>query len=276
MSDIPIFHIASMARSGETMIQYALNQHPDVLTVFNLNKIDFGYNHELARFIMKHDKKTINENSKLLKPYNHSTAKVILMKQGIWEHRYPFDGIVLVRNPLSVYASLKMFDSKIGRSINLHSNWKQYRYPAFIQWLHHIDESIIPNFKNLSPIEQFCLFYNRRMKPLAYLNNPILHYERFVKTPEIYTKLILNIMGLDDKSIERKLNDDLGHGGFDPSKPINDNSILKYKDILTEQECNFIIESTKDTIKLYGYDPIIDSIHINTKFIKNKIIDNHR
>ena len=259
---IPIYHIAGMARSGETMLLHILSKNSSVNIVHNMRKKDRMYEEYFFRYLSKFPNKSINRFYPLALPYKIKKNDVLIIKQGVWEHRYPFFGIILTRNPLSIFSSLREYDSKNG--MNWEYNWKYYRLPRLISWLKDIDKSLIISFKNKSPIEQFCLFYNRRMSSLAKLNHPIIRYEELVLEPEIQIKKICEYFKIDyeEKMLFFDNKNKIGHGKFDPNRSIDTKSIEKYFSYLNANEMDLIIESTRNISNLFGY-----------KFNKNRTLN---
>lgn len=266
---IPIFYIASMARSGETLLLKCLNQHPRLVISHNLNFRDTKYEQELFKVLLNYKEKGINIHNKYLKR-THKVDKnsILIVKQGVWEHKTSFNGFVLVRNPVSVYASLRVYDIK-EHGPDIEQSWKKYRVPRFIAWFKNIDESLIDEFIQLPPIEQFCMFYNRRMLPLSGLGLPIIYYEKFVTKPEKYLKKICNYIGI--KFIKSMLaissaNDiNKYHGNFQPMRHIDTGSLHKYKEIITPDEFKQITFLTKEVTDTFAYEMTWDNISINKK-----------
>lgn len=68
---------------------------------------------KLFKFLKCYKNKYIDINYPILYQFNLKKNSVIIVKQGVWEYRYPFYGIILARNPLAVFSSLKVYDQKI-------------------------------------------------------------------------------------------------------------------------------------------------------------------
>ena len=260
LKEIPIFHIASMARSGETLLLHLLNQHSDTIISHNLNEKDSVVEKKLFNFLMSYEKTNININHKLIQPYCPKTNSVLIVKQGVWEHKYKFKGAILVRNPLDIYTSLRKFDDNKDTT-NRDRNWFNYRVPRFVEWLKNIEPSLIPEFLTLSPIEQFCFFYNRRMGGLLdNTTNLFINYETLVEYPSITLSKICNLAGLRGSGHEllnlyynTNQNKRKGHGHFNPNSLITTSSIENYKDFLSNNEIFYIIDKTKNVAERYGY-----------------------
>lgn len=249
--------MASMARSGETLMLRILAVHPDIKVIHNLNKEDEDNSFKAFQFLKRFKPTSISNKHKLIKPYKLEKNQVILIKQGVWKHKYPFKGFVLSRNPVSIYASLKTYDKKV-EGYNGSNNYWFENENRLKRWLKEIDPSQINISSSKEPIEQFVDFYNLRMGDLANLNLPIIRYEDLVSnTKDTLVSVCLALdIDMDEKLLkshefyERGLE---GHGQNDLSKPIDPSSLNKYKNIVTFEEFNFIKENTLSVHNQYGY-----------------------
>jgi len=264
---IPIFHMASMARSGETLILRTLEAHPQIHISHNLNQVDTKKEAKSYKFFKNFKKKSIRANHPIINNIKLSKNSIIIVKQGTWKHKHPFDGFILSRNPASIYASLRTYDTdELGS--NLDKNWLQNE-KRLIKWLKDIDPKLIDNLLEKKPIEQFCMFYNLRMRNLYKTGLPIIYYEKFVTNPKRELKKILSILNTTyDESILLSHNKyskkDIGHGKNRLDMPINSSSIEKYKSILTKNEFDIIAELTRDTSEYYfKYNMKWDDISIS-------------
>ena len=253
---IKIFHIASMARSGETVLLRTLNAHSKIQVVHNLKKDDDDASEKLFDFLKGYEQEKIKRSHPLLRGIIGKNTKVLLLKQGVWSHKYPFWGVVLSRNPASIYASLKTYDrDELG--IDLEKNWFR-NTERMMRWLKDIDVELQNDFPSLSPVDQFCMFYNARMGHLANLNLPVVHYERFVQQPEMIIKEILKLMRL---SYEEKVmnshaeyeSDERGHGKMNLNRAISVDSLYKYQKYLTRREFDEIADKTQHVHKRLKY-----------------------
>lgn len=252
---VPIFHIASMARSGETMLLHILARHSSVRVVHNMRKHDRLHEKLLFHYLMNYRDQHIPRYHPFLLPCFVKNNDIMIIKQGVWEHAYPFQGIVFARNPLSIFASLKYYG--ISQDEDWKWHWYRFRVPRFIAWLKKMDRSLIKGFADKSPLEQFCIFYTRRMKALAALDQPIIHYEYLVAQPEKYIQMICGFFGIQYEAgmlNPSKLGYENGHGHYDSHREIDQSSIRKYQERLQENEMDFVIENTHATAKLYGYE----------------------
>lgn len=265
--------MASMARSGETVLLRTLQQHSQIHVVHNLRKQDNEFEENLFKHLMQHPKTTIGKFSKHLRSVDIGSDQVLLLKQSVWEHRSSFKGFILARNPLSIFASLKFYDVPKSQM-----NWENYwseNTARFKRWLSDIDPALLSGFENLSAVGQFCKFYNRRMGSLFDLGLPIIYYEKFVIDPETSLRKIMNLFGIswEDTMLFSHTNyakSEEGHGKVDLSKPINSDSICKYNDLLSENELSEILDATREVYELYGYELERSGIKINGESVTLK------
>ncbi len=254
-NSIPIIHVASMARSGETVFLRSLNAHPQIYNLVNLKEKDNEAETQLFRFLQHYEFKQIDRAHPLTENLKLKPNQTLLVKQGVWEHKYPFNGIVLVRNPVSVYASMISYNASSpeefqARKKALTRNCKR--------WLRDIDNQLLDSFDSLNVIEQFCAFYNRRMYPLSQLGLPIVHYEEFCLRPEPYLKKVLSSLSLnyEESVTQSHLNYSAmatGHGLIQLAEPINPKSLNKWQKYISEDEFNVIAALTYNTWNAFGY-----------------------
>lgn len=268
--NIPIYHMASMARSGETLLQRTLRAHPKIHVVHNFYREDSPQEHDLFDYLKRHDSKEISSKDSHLSHLRLTQGQILLLKQSVWEHRFPFNGFILARNPVSIFSSLKTYDQPGD-----FQNWKLYwekNTARFRRWLKDIDPKMLDGFDDLSPIDQFCLFYNRRMNSLADTGLPIVHYENFVKNPASEVLEILHILSLKGEGDLNRAHEhfgigEIGHGKIDLSQPIRTDSIYRYLQFLSPIEIEEIATKTEDTCSRYGFEVTTQGIYINGRLV---------
>ncbi|MCG8325092.1 MAG: hypothetical protein MI673_06205, partial [Thiotrichales bacterium] len=195
----------------------------------------------LFEFLKNWPESTINLDHELIRYMGVRAGDVILLKQGIWEHRHRFNGFILVRNPASVYASLGRYD-RIRTGDNLYARLRNFIAPEnhnrerLLRWMTDIDSDMTEMLSGLNELEQFCAFYNRRMLPLAKLELPVIHYERLVIDPEQVFKQLLDYMQLEYLDLIHNAHEQygeltIGHGKTDLSRPIDDQSLQEYRSL---------------------------------------------
>ena len=82
-----IFHMASMARSGETLMLRILAESDKVVVVHNLEEKDDAEKEKAFNFLKTYSSKKIARYHRYIKPYNLNKNQILLLKQGVWEHK---------------------------------------------------------------------------------------------------------------------------------------------------------------------------------------------
>lgn len=241
-----IIHMASMARSGETLVQRCLSRSPSIVNVHNLNGTDTPKDTNLFNFLKKHEELSISKSNPLV-IHKDSSADFLLLKQGVWNHRFEFNGFILSRNPLSIYSSMKQYEGK----------WNQMEC-RIKKWMVDIDKTSIKKIDNLSPVDQFILLYNKRMGFLSKMDKLIIKYENFVRNPKKECEKICERFNIEysDFMINSHLffkDNMIGHGKINLSKEINTNSLYKYKEFLSQEETEKITNECFFTANKLGH-----------------------
>lgn len=253
---IPIFHIASLARSGETLVQKYLSAHTKIHICHNLYKDDSPQEIALFEHLMTRRSRSIGVRHPRARHLKLKKGDALLIKQGVWNHPHPFNGFILARNPLSVFASLWTYDLK-ERGGSPEMNWV-HNIERMKRWLGKMDRSLLDRFDHLSPEQQFCAFYNHRTDHLASLGLKILRYEDLFNNPEQWLSEACSAMGL---TYEQQMTDahlmflgrKEGHGGNDLSRPLDNRSLGKYQDVLSEEQIRLVSTETRQTASKMGY-----------------------
>ena len=253
-----VFHIASMARSGETVLLRTLAAHPLVRVVHNLTKAETSNSVALFDFMRGFKGRRIERNHALVRSFGLKSGMVLVIKQGVWEHRFPFSGVIMSRNPVSIFASLLNYDTKHESGSCLEDSWRGNR-GRLSRWMQDIEPAMVDQLGDMEPIEQFCAFYNRRMGQLLETGCPFVRYEDFVTTPEDVLKKITAEMHIDyDPGMLSSHKDygegEQGHGKNDLSRPLSQDSLHRYRSVVTQKEFDTIVSLTLDVHKAYGYD----------------------
>lgn len=256
-NDLVIVHMASMARSGETLLQRCFGAHPSVVCAHNVEAEDSAEDNRLFAALRELEATTIRSDHELLKHKGISGETHLLLKQGVWEHRFDFRGFVLCRNPVSIYASLKVYDSR--NKTGYHGHRWSGNHARLLRWMANIDPQLLPQLKSSSPVDQFALFYNRRMGHLGRLGKATIRYEDFVRDPGGSLDGICKAVGIefDDRMIRSHESfglGEVGHGKNDLSSPISDTSITKYQSIVTPREFKVLADRCGETAGLFGYN----------------------
>lgn len=244
----PIFHMASLARSGETMLLKSLTTHPNIKVVHNINAVETPENVSLFSFLRSFEQNEIHFEHPEVKHLNLKPGDIILIKQGVWKHPTTFKGFILARNPASVFYSLMNYDNE---------KWKGAE-KRIKRWSKDMCPEILEHFDEKSSVEQFCLFYNTRMKELLSRGLPIIKYENLVRDKENELRDICILLGVPfQKEIveahKKYRSGEIGHGKNDLGRKIDTSSLEKYKS-LPKEYIDHIMELTQVVTKKLGYE----------------------
>jgi hypothetical protein len=256
-----------MARSGETLLLKILAIHPKVQVVHNLDAIDDFNKEKSFQFLKNYEKKSISKNHQLFLHYNLDKRRILLLKQGVWKHKAPFNGLVLSRNPVSIYSSLKRYDKNLFEYDPINNFWFGNE-ERLNRWSLDIDVTLIQNMKDQDPVVQFCKFYNNRMAQLLELNLEIIRYEDLILDTENTIQKVCDMLNIRMnnkllKSHEYYDPNIVGHGKNVLSKPIDDKSLYKYKENVTIDEISTIKKMCKSVYERYNYSIENNQVNFN-------------
>lgn len=248
--NIKIFHMSSFSRSGETLMLRCLSAHPDIHIVHNLlappePKQDL----KLFHFIRCQENTTVSPEHPRVVAAGASEKKVILIKNAVWEHKFPYHGFVLARNPLSIVQSFKL--QKEG------GNKSSVRKEQYNRWFKGVDPRLLDCVDYRDNIVLLCALYNRKMYALSKLDLPVVRYENFVQDHEKYLRSIIASFGLEwhDDVLTSHLKykeGDYGHGHLPLWRDVHKGSTDKYKE-LPKDILALVHGLTYPTLTAYGY-----------------------
>jgi len=244
--------MASMARSGETMMLSLLNRHSQLQVVHNLRKQDQQYELDLFEHLRTYQPRTIASDHSKVAPYQLQAGQKLILKQGVWEHRFDFEGIVLARNPISIFASLLTYDGPANECGEF--DWAKNEQ-RLTTWMRDIDPSLNESLKNKSPVEQFALFYNRRMGKLFESGRPIFRYEDIVKHPQEQLPKVLGCFDVewDPEMLDPRETAYEGHGKNLLGSPVSQQSLTKYSGVINQETFDQLKSLTVETASQFGY-----------------------
>ncbi len=250
--------MASMARSGETLLLKILGVHEKVAIVHNIDAVDNQDKERAFQYLKQYKDDRISRLDPIVKPYSLKKGQILLLKQGVWQHKHPFNGFILSRNPISIYSSLKSYDKKMPEYDPIENFWFNNN-ERLLRWSKDMDEGLFNSLKGKEPIEQFVTFYNYRMGYLAQLNKSIIRFEDLVNDTEKTIVKVCDIIGIpfspsllqSHNFYEKGL---IGHGQNDLSKPIDKSVLEKYKLNVAEDEFDYIVNNTSEVSSKFGYE----------------------
>lgn len=232
-----ILHLASMARSGETLFLRTFSVHTDVSVVHDLYQENSEAEIRLYELIRSNEPARLHVDDLPFSTWVHGikpTSRFLLIKQGAFSPRQKFHGIGLIRNPLSVFLSLWNYEAKLaGDSLDYstnYRNWLEFRLPRLMQWAETMfgtDAALIA--AKTTPEEQFLMFYKMRLQQIRENVATIIHYEDLTSQPEITIKLACDALGLEFQPHLLYANRFypvglIGHGGTDLGAAIRPDS----------------------------------------------------
>jgi len=255
-----IMHIMSSARSGETLLLRCLAQHPKLHIVHNLFERDTIQALDLFSCLKDWKGLDIAHDHEKVKAAGVSEGSTIILKQGTWEHKSPFKGLILIRNPLASYASLRSYDLS-SKFPNKEQNWKTYGMERLLRWSHDIDPTLASAIEAESePASQFALFFNRRFQGLknGELGLPVFRYEDLCQAPEQTLQAICTVLDIDytpamaESHLAYK-SGVMGHGKMDLSKAISSKSVDAYREKLSEKETQLLNKQLEWFMNKFNY-----------------------
>ncbi|MEM7530234.1 MAG: hypothetical protein AAF416_21715 [Pseudomonadota bacterium] len=246
--------MASCARSGETLMLRMLAAHPEIHVPFDLQAENGPEERAAQTFLMQCTETELARDHPALGGRVPPEARLLLVKQGVWEHPAPFHGFVLARNPVAVIASLLDYDARrpptdtlfpevvtglggrakrLLRRLRPRQQMTRHEDPGWerlLRWQDAIDPGLTPFLNEMPYTDALCAFYTRRMAPLVGLGLPVVCYERLVTEPEREMADLLDHLGLDMVpevlgSHTRYARGSVGHGKIDLSRPVSTASL---------------------------------------------------
>ncbi len=264
--DLDIRFLASCARSGETMVLRHLSAHPQIHVPFDLKANDGPQKAQMLAFFKSVEESRVPREVIPQEAWGDAKTKMILVKQGVWEHPHPFKGAVLARNPLSVIASLLAYDHPgmapvVSRELSAAPKGAEKAAPYWarlLRWQKDIDPSFAPLLLQMDHVEALCAFYTRRMLALVNSGLPVVHYESVVARPEEGFRALLTalelpwhdaVLGADQSYPQGHI----GHGNNDLGRPVDMQSLQRHKEILEPKDRDRILGLTWAAWSALGY-----------------------
>lgn len=248
--NVPVFHMASFSRSGETLLQRCLNAHPNIEVVHQIQAPDSQEDLHLFNYLMYYPQTQIPADHPLLAHRKLQQKSVLVVKNAVWTHSHARQGFTLVRNPFSVVMSAFRDAPDAGQ--------RERQKRQQVRWAREIDPRMRPFMKSDDTLSSFLALYTRKMLQDRRDGLPFLRYEDFVEEPERWLRKILAHLSLDWhdevlKSHEGYPKGAIGHGGIKLDQPIHQGSTNKYKKISPELQSH-IYGLTHEVLFQYGYE----------------------
>lgn len=122
---VRIMHMASIARAGETMISRCLNAHSKLQVLNEITDNETPKAKKLFKKLSRFEGESISVEELKKSGVDIPPGNTIVLKQGTWEHKYPFSGFILTRNPASVYASGLLYYTIRKKMLSSHNQYKE-------------------------------------------------------------------------------------------------------------------------------------------------------
>lgn len=247
--EIPIFHMASFSRSGETLLQRCLNAHPRIEVVHQIREPDSAEDIALFQHLMTRKAQTISIKDPLVAHRKLSENSILLLKNAVWCHSYPRRGFTLVRNPFSIVTSA--FRDAPDPEQAERQKRQQFRWAKGIDPLTRGVQGQDPTLTG------FMILYARKMLQDRLDGLPFVRYEDFVDAPETVLKKIVSHLGLEWSDRVMRSHEDYsegqeGHGGIKLWSPIHKGSTDKYKKLSPQTKAQ-IYGISHEVLRRYGY-----------------------
>lgn len=247
-----VVFMTSFARSGETLMLRCLEAHSRISVVNQIVSGDRELPQDNALFhaLREYSDTVIRRGHPLLAHRNPHPFGIILVKYGIWVHKYPHVNFVLARNPFAIVKSLKQY------ALSNQEN-EGARRKRLARWALQIDRSLVDQCRTGDETEATARLYLAKMTAPESQRLGVVRYEDFVADPAVQLKRVLEMLGLGWtpdvlNSHEAYAKGAVGHGDIDLSAPIRQTKFTPNID-LPKREFDVIASITKPALDLYGY-----------------------
>lgn len=248
---VPLIMMTSFARSGETMMLRALNAHPRIEVVSQILDADEPpQDVRLFEALQDYPDFVLRRANPLLAHRSVGPDSIVIVKHGIWTHRWPHIDFVLARNPFAIVKSLRQY------AIDNHED-EQHRRHRLARWAGKIDASLVPLCLKGDETEAIAYLYRSKMLARSTTRLGVVRYEDFVAAPEREMPKVLRMMKLpwDERVLRAHENypqGKIGHGKIKLWEAIR-LTPHKPETGLPQREFDIIASITRPVLDLYGY-----------------------
>ncbi len=228
-----IVHMASLARSGETLLLRTLSAHPLVHVVHDLHPANSEAETRLFKLLRVWPAASLPrwQIDQHIAPRSVAPgAEVLLIKQGVFAMAGPFSGFGLVRNPYASFCSLWSYDARLAGQVPSDAlnrqHWQQRRLPRLLAWADACLPGLVGTLlAEADPVLQFLLFWQARVAQIVRQCETVVLYEDVVLQPRAALQRICKAAALPFEPAllhaERRFSPgQRGHGGIDLGQPI--------------------------------------------------------
>lgn len=234
MKEIPIKHVASFARAGETMTLRMLASHPRIHVPLQIQQAEDVVDQKFVARVVDQELQSISVDDPYARARGLIPGSVVVVKQGVWAPR-AFDGIVLVRQPFAFVASMLECDRQEGLP-NGHGQRLVFArtYERLLRWSERMDQALCARINATDDVvDALGVYYRWRVSWLTKRGLPIFRYELVVKEPKKSSEAMCQALGVEfDDAILDSHNHHrgkVGHGKNDLERPIDASSLDKWR-----------------------------------------------
>jgi len=235
--DIRIEHLASHARAGETMLLRAFSRHPRVHVPLHVEQKDDPDSLRFATEVQSLEMQNLHPGHWFARAKGLKAGQVILLKQGTWEPRKPFSGVVLVRNPTSFVQSMLEYNRREGLRWALRDKTRYAKtMERLVRWASAMSKGLVRELEAArTTVDALCAFYVYRVSWLASRGLPLIRYEDLVLQPESQLRRACEALKLDWSPALLQSHTAFqgreGHGMNDLTRPVDTGSLAKWNSL---------------------------------------------
>lgn len=243
MSQIPIYHLASHARAGETLTLKLLGSHSRIWVPLQISENEDPVDRSFFEMVKNLHINFLPEDSDYALARGLHRHMIILIKQGVWFHHHDFSGFCLVRSPFGFVYSMLDYNHQEGLDFGLKRyGTKRYQktMARLLRWSKDMSEELTNQLHQQTCIlNALCLFYNDRINQLLSYKKKIFKYEDLVYQPQNILTSMCEELGVDFEPTilsahqQYAANHVAGHGKNDLARSIDTQSIQKWQGLGT-------------------------------------------
>lgn len=262
MNQIPIYHLASHARAGETLTLKLLGSHSKIWVPLQISEVEDPFDRSFFEMVKTRHINFLPVDSDYAHARGLHQHMIILIKQGVWFHPQEFSGFCLVRSPFGFVQSMLDYNHQEGLDFGLKKyGTKRYQktMARLLRWSKDMSAELTNQLHQQTCIlNALCLFYNDRINQLLSYQKKIFKYEDLVYQPKNILISMCEELGIDfepeilSAHQHYAANHVAGHGKNDLARAIDTQSIHKWH-ALGPRVIRKIDEQTADSQERLNY-----------------------
>lgn len=256
--------MASHARAGETLLLKLLHAHPHIHVPLQIEQHENSFDANFVEEIRTGEMISVAQDHPYIARHRIQPASVIVIKQGTWAPSR-FQGFVLLRQPYAFVSSMIEYNRREGLGFGItHRSLYKKTFVRLNRWSQAMnsDLNLLLQRQN-NVINALSIFYRERVEWLISRNLPVFRYETLVLEPKNTLSQICSSIGLkfDERMLHahKTYSDRPGHGMNDLERPIDKNSLNKWK-VLSRRHRENIFEFCGAISRKAGYQLKIDEV----------------